>query len=140
VGAGVNGLREAAERLASACGLPEILAASHAGLDAILPVINARVRVAPVTGSARPATGIVAVSSRRTTGLMSSGGPALPRSRSLNAQVRSARRIASSGNGRSSLAIIASVASVSAQAIERRWFGAAYGPLRRGVGEGERCR
>ena len=50
-----------------------------------------------VSASANAATGIVEEASHLMTAAMSSGGPASPRSRALNAHVASARRISPRG-------------------------------------------
>src|SRR5215472_8669828 len=70
----------------------------------------ARQRAAPTPGRLKSATARVAVCSQRTTAARSSGGSATPRSLSLNAQVRRARRISSTEYGGSSLTSIVSVA------------------------------
>jgi hypothetical protein len=80
-------------------------------------------------GRASSDSGTVPVLSQCTTAARSTGGSGAPRSRSLNAQVRSARRISSTRWGISPVASKASVASVSASAMDLRWLGAAWSHL-----------
>jgi len=87
----------------------------------------ARVRAGPVLDAARSAIGRVPVSSQRATLAKSSGGSFVPRSRSLYAHLSRTRRISSRACGISPLASMASVPSVRASAMPRRWLGEAYG-------------